>query len=98
MFQFSGDYKSDGLGVFSKALGYDKWVHLTGSFFFTCLLSLWLPIVTAAFVVFVAGIVLEIWQGFRDLWGFSFIDLVANLIGCISAYAFVAFALIRAFM
>jgi len=98
MFKFSVDYKKDWLGIKSRAVGYDKWAHLAGCFFFTCLASLVLPIAIAEFVIVVAGIILEIWQGFKNEWGFSFMDIVFNIIGCVLAYGFVSFALLLAFM
>ena len=89
MFRFSKDYEKKYLGLNTKAKEYDKLVHLAGSFTLTCLLSLVFPIFIAAVVAFAVGIILEIWQGFKDPWGFSFMDCVANLVGNVFAYGFV---------
>jgi len=86
MFRFSKDYEKKYLGLNTKAKEYDKLVHLAGSFTLTCLLSLMFPIFIACAIAFAAGLIYEVWQGFTDPRGFSFMDLVANLFGCIFAY------------
>jgi len=41
---------------------------------------------TAAFAwVLIGGLGLEVYQGFADPWGFSFMDMVANIVGALVA-------------
>jgi hypothetical protein len=75
----------------SKCQEYDKFVHLTGSCFLTMLLyqifHIWLvfflSLTFAVEVAFLAGFILEVLQGKHEEYGdgFSWRDLVANVIG-----------------
>ena len=91
MIKFSEDYKEKYFGLKTKANEYDKWVHFAGCFTLSMLLSLVLGIRDASVTVFIAGIVYEIYQGIFDPWGFSFIDIVANFWGCLTAHLFISY-------
>jgi len=89
MFKFSKDYKRKWFGLKTEAIEYDKWVHFTGSFFFTALFSLFMPVIYGIILMFIIGLAYEIYQLFTDPWGFSFMDLLANTIGSVLVYVFI---------
>ena len=77
-------------GWLRKAQEYDKFSHAGGS----CLIVflLWviakrfdLNLFTVSWLVLSGGIALELWQGFHGI-GFSWRDLVADLVGVLIAY------------
>ena len=77
-------------GWIRKALEYDKLAHAGGSCLAVCLLWLVLSVFntnlfTVSCIVLSGGIALELWQGFYG-HGFSWRDLVANVVGVLIAH------------
>jgi len=85
-FIFSGDVFRPYLGMVTTSIAYDKLVHCERCALLTILLALWLSPVAAVIAVTCIGVAYEILQGFTNPWGFSFMDIVANEIGCVVAY------------
>jgi hypothetical protein len=83
----------------SKCMEYDKWTHAGGSCLITIVvffcvifftpLGWFMNALLAGGISFVAGLALEFWQGYHPdgLDGFSWKDLVANVVGILFAMA-----------